>query len=87
MGGVQTGNFGVKDQLLVLKWVRDNIAAFGGDPAQVTLFGQSAGATSTSVLLSSPYSKGLFAKAIVESNPVALQIKDMYVLTRCLGGG
>jgi para-nitrobenzyl esterase len=61
------GNYGVMDQLAALTWVRDNIAAFGGNPANVTVFGESAGAADILFLLTLPQAKGLFARAIVES--------------------
>ncbi len=63
----KSSNFGILDIVHSLKWVRDNIAAFGGDPANVTLFGESAGAMNTVALLYSPLSKGLLHKAIVQS--------------------
>ncbi|WP_174280093.1 carboxylesterase/lipase family protein [Sphingomonas bacterium] len=65
--GPGSGNFGVQDQVAALRWVRANIAAFGGDPANVTIFGESAGAHSVGLLMASPLAKGLFAKAIAES--------------------
>lgn len=60
-------NFGFLDQIAALKWVRDNIEGFGGDPDNVTIFGQSAGGASVNALMTSPRAKGLFDKAIVQS--------------------
>ena len=61
------GDYGLMDQIAVLKWVRANIAAFGGDPANVTIFGESSGGESVNRLMLSPEAQGLFAKAIAES--------------------
>ncbi|MEH6571508.1 MAG: carboxylesterase family protein, partial [Halioglobus sp.] len=63
----QSGNYGNLDSIRALKWVQDNIEAFGGNPDNVTLFGESAGGMNTFVLLASPLAQGLFHKAIVQS--------------------
>lgn len=62
-----TGNQGIRDQVMALEWVRDNIASLGGDPSRVTIFGESAGAESVCALIASPLAQGLFSGAIAES--------------------
>ena len=74
----RTGNYGLKDQQLALQWVRDNIAAFGGNPDLVTLSGESAGAQSVGLhLLAVPTSAPLFEAAIMQSNPFGIPFKTL----------
>ena len=65
--GDEYANLGLLDQVAALEWVRENIAAFGGDPGNVTVFGESAGAMSIGTLLSMPRAEGLFRRAIAQS--------------------
>src|SRR5215469_1962127 len=62
-----SGNYGLMDQVAALKWVRDNIANFGGDPRNVTIFGQSGGGGKVNTLMAMPAAKGLFHRAAVQS--------------------
>jgi len=67
------GNYGLADQILALRWVKENISKFGGNPANVTLFGESAGAGDVNALIASPLTKGLFARVIAQSGPIGTQ--------------
>ncbi|MDO9367569.1 MAG: carboxylesterase family protein [Sphingopyxis sp.] len=78
--GVPT-NLGLRDMLFALEWVQRNIAAFGGDPAKVTVFGESAGAMAVADLVTSPLAKGLFARAIVQSGHGAM-VREIDVAQR-----
>ncbi len=80
-----SGNYGLLDQIAALKWVRQNIARFGGDPANVTVFGQSAGAVDVDVLMTSPLAKGLFHRAIAESGTVTRNPDDATLRMTALG--
>jgi len=75
-----TGNYGIQDQIRGLEWVRDNIAEFGGDPANVTIFGESAGGMSVCNLLASPPAAGLFHRAVIQSGACDLiaELPDTY---------
>jgi para-nitrobenzyl esterase len=68
-GFAGSGTAGMQDAVLALEWVRDNIAAFGGDPNNVTIFGESGGGSKVSTMLALPSAKGLFHKALIQSGP------------------
>lgn len=68
-----SGNYGLLDQIQALRWVQENIARFGGNPRNVTIFGESAGAADVNMLIASPLTKGLFARVIAESGPANTQ--------------
>lgn len=83
------GNAGLKDMVMALKWVKTNIRNFGGDPSNITIFGESAGGAAVHYLMLSPMAKGLFHKAIIQSgsclNPWARGIRNGYNFAKEMG--
>ena len=77
-----SGNYGIEDQTAALRWVRDNISAFGGDPNNVTIFGQSAGGIGVCAQLASPGAKGLFHRAAIQSGPCVNPMSSLAAVSK-----
>ena len=84
-----SGNYGLLDQIAGIKWVQNNISAFGGDPDNITIAGQSAGSMSVNCLVASPLCKGLFRRAIAESGAsfVSSPIRKTITLSQAEAAG
>ncbi|XP_062595093.1 carboxylesterase 5A-like [Saccostrea cucullata] len=85
---VAGGNYGIMDQILALQWVKENIFSFGGDPDSITIFGESAGGMSTSLLSLIPSNRGLFHRVISQSgtsNSPALMVENSYFMSELVG--
>lgn len=75
---IASGNWGIKDQILALKWVQTNIVKFGGDPKNVTVFGQGAGAASISILIQSPLGRGCYGFPVMKIKKLKSQILGLF---------
>jgi para-nitrobenzyl esterase len=82
-----SGNYGLLDMVAALRWVQSNVAGFGGDPDDVTIFGQSAGALGVNAMMASPLARGLFRRSIVESDPMFGMNDPMQTLAQAEQGG
>ena len=80
-GDAPSGNYGILDQIQALEWVQDNISEFGGDPTRVMIFGESAGARNTCILVASPLASGLFSGALMQSGGCSARTRDDVLAT------